>query len=61
MIQDEFKFYKPCKLLQPYVRYYCTSGIIGYSRAIDRWMPLLILSVALKSFSINKHRFISQN
>lgn len=22
MIQDEFKFYKPCKLLQPYVRYY---------------------------------------
>lgn len=22
MNQDEFKFYKPCKLLQPYVRYY---------------------------------------
>ncbi|MBO5784767.1 MAG: AraC family transcriptional regulator, partial [Bacteroidaceae bacterium] len=22
MIQEEFKFYKPCKLLQPYVRYY---------------------------------------
>lgn len=22
MIQDKFKFYKPCKLLQPYVRYY---------------------------------------
>ena len=22
MIQNEFKFYKPCKLLQPYVRYY---------------------------------------
>lgn len=22
MIQDEFKFYKPCKLLQPYARYY---------------------------------------
>lgn len=22
MIQDEFKFFKPCKLLQPYVRYY---------------------------------------
>ena len=22
MIQEEFKFFKPCKLLQPYVRYY---------------------------------------
>ncbi len=22
MIQEKFKFYKPCKLLQPYVRYY---------------------------------------
>ena len=22
MIQENFKFYKPCKLLQPYVRYY---------------------------------------
>lgn len=22
LIQDEFKFFKPCKLLQPYVRYY---------------------------------------
>lgn len=22
MIQEEFKFYKPCKLLQPYIRYY---------------------------------------
>lgn len=22
MIQEDFKFYKPCKLLQPYVRYY---------------------------------------
>lgn len=22
MIQEEFKFYKPCKMLQPYVRYY---------------------------------------
>ena len=22
MIQEEFKFYKPCELLQPYVRYY---------------------------------------
>lgn len=22
MVQDEFQFYKPCKFLQPYVRYY---------------------------------------
>ena len=22
MIQEEFKFYKPCKLLRPYIRYY---------------------------------------
>ena len=22
MIQEKFKFYKPCKLLQPYIRYY---------------------------------------
>ena len=22
MVQDEFPFYKPCKFLQPYVRYY---------------------------------------
>ncbi|WP_367881958.1 DUF6597 domain-containing transcriptional factor, partial [Bacteroides caecimuris] len=22
MIQEKFNFYKPCKLLQPYVRYY---------------------------------------
>lgn len=22
MIQEELKFYKPCKLLQPYIRYY---------------------------------------
>jgi hypothetical protein len=22
MIQEAFNFYKPCKLLQPYVRYY---------------------------------------
>ena len=23
MFQDDFKFYKPCKLLQPYIRHYC--------------------------------------
>ena len=55
MIQDEFKFYKPCKLLQPYVRYY---WVFKSNRPLD---ALLILSVALKSFSISKHRYISLN
>ena len=55
MIQDEFKFYKPCKLLQPYVRYYW----VFKSNQLLNTLPFLL--AALKSSFTSEPRCIFPN
>ena len=66
MVQDKFQFYKPCKLLQPYVRYYqgfksnqplnTITFPIGYPQIIfHKQTPLYIpeLKTSQSEFSIS--------
>ena len=55
MIQEEFKFYKPCKLLQPYIRYYWA---FKSNRPLDAFTYPIGCSQII---SISKHRYISLN
>ena len=60
MIQEDFQFYKPCKELQPYVRYYWVFKSNQPLNTLTFPIGCPLLAV-LKSFSIKKRRFISRN
>lgn len=62
MIQEEFKFYKPCKLLQPYVRYYWVfkSNQLLNTFTFPYWLPSNHLSQAITAVHSRTERYTRQ-